>query len=50
MPVYSFVGRLTQQKGVLLILDAIEEMVRRTNRKINILVGGMGSLSDPYAT
>jgi starch synthase len=48
VPVYSFVGRLTQQKGVLLILDAVEEMVRRTNGKINILVGGMGSPSDPY--
>jgi len=29
-------------------LDAVEEMVRRTNGKINILVGGMGSPSDPY--
>lgn len=48
VPIYSFVGRLTQQKGVLLILDAVEEMVRRTNGKINILVGGMGSPSDPY--
>ena len=48
VPIYSFVGRLTQQKGVLLILDAVEEMVRRTNGKINILVGGMGSRSDPY--
>ena len=48
VPVYSFVGRLTQQKGVLLILDAVEEMVKRTNGKINILVGGMGSPSDPY--
>ena len=48
VPVYSFVGRLTQQKGVLLILDAVEEMVKKTNGKINILVGGMGSPSDPY--
>ena len=48
VPVYSFVGRLTEQKGVLLILDAVEEMVRKTNGKINILVGGMGSKTDPY--
>ena len=48
VPVYSFVGRLTQQKGVLLILDAVEEIVRRTNGKVNILVGGMGNPSDPY--
>src|SRR5574344_2169275 len=25
VPVYSFVGRLTRQKGVLLILDVVEE-------------------------
>ena len=48
MPIYSFVGRLTQQKGVLLILDSVEEIVRRTNGKVNILVGGMGNPSDPY--
>ena len=48
VPVYSFVGRLTQQKGVLLILDSVEQLVRKTNGKINILVGGMGNPSDPY--
>ena len=48
VPIYSFVGRLTEQKGVLLILDSVEEMVKKTNGKINILVGGMGSPSDPY--
>ena len=48
VPVYSFVGRLTQQKGVLMILDAAEEIIRKTNGKVNILVGGMGSPSDPY--
>ena len=48
VPIYSFVGRLTQQKGVLLILDSVEEIVRRTNGKVNILVGGMGNPSDPY--
>ena len=48
VPVYSFVGRITQQKGVLLILDCVEELVRKTNGKINILVGGMGNPKDPY--
>ena len=48
VPVYSFVGRLTQQKGVLMILDSVEELIHRTNGKINILVGGMGNQSDPY--
>ena len=48
VPIYSFVGRLTQQKGVLMILDAAEEIIRKTNGKVNILVGGMGSPGDPY--
>jgi len=48
VPIYSFVGRLTQQKGVLLILDAAEEIIRRTGGKVNILVGGMGNPKDPY--
>ena len=48
VPIFSFVGRITQQKGILLILDIVEEMVRITNGKINILVGGMGDRRDPY--
>jgi starch synthase len=48
VPIYSFVGRLTQQKGVLMILDAAEEIIRKTSGKVNILVGGMGSPGDPY--
>ena len=48
VPIFSFVGRITQQKGVLLILDVVEEMIRITGGKINILVGGMGDRRDPY--
>jgi glycogen synthase len=48
IPLYSFVGRITQQKGVLLILDAAETLIQRTSGKINILVGGMGNMKDPY--
>ena len=48
VPIFSFVGRITQQKGILLILDIVEEMIRITNGKINILVGGMGDRRDPY--
>lgn len=49
VPVFSFVGRITKQKGVKLILDAAEEMINSTNGKINILVGGMGYKNDPYS-
>jgi glycogen synthase len=48
IPLYSFVGRITLQKGVLLILDAAETLIQRTSGKINILVGGMGNMKDPY--
>ena len=48
VPIYSFVGRLTQQKGVLMILDSVEEVIRITGGKVNILVGGMGDPRDPY--
>ena len=48
VPVFSFIGRITKQKGILLILEAAEEMIKFTNGKINILVGGTGDKSDPY--
>lgn len=48
VPIFSFVGRLCEQKGVLLILDSVEELVMKTNHKINILIGGMGDMNDPY--
>ena len=48
VPLYSFIGRITQQKGVLLILEACETLINKYNGKINILVGGMGNPKDPY--
>ena len=48
VPIFSFIGRLTEQKGVFLILQTVEEMINSTNGKINILIGGMGDKNDPY--
>ena len=48
VPLYSFVGRLTAQKGVMLILDVVEELINKTEGKINILLGGKGDSNDPY--
>jgi len=48
IPLFSFVGRITQQKGVILILDAAESLIQRTGGKINFLLGGMGNMKDPY--
>ena len=48
VPIYAFVGRITRQKGVHLILEVAEELINKTGGQINILVGGMGVHSDPY--
>lgn len=48
VPIFSFVGRITEQKGVYLILEIVEELILHTNNKINILLGGMGNKTDPY--
>lgn len=49
MPIFSFVGRITSQKGVHLILNAVESLMQSTNNKVMVLIGGMASKSDPYA-
>jgi glycogen synthase len=48
VPLFSFVGRITQQKGVILILEAVENLIQKYEAKVNILVGGMGNPKDPY--
>jgi len=48
IPVFSFVGRIVLQKGVHLILNAVHEMMQTYQGKIQILVGGMAMMSDPY--
>ena len=48
VPIFSFIGSITKQKGVLLILDVVEELINLTCGKINILIGGMGDREDPY--
>lgn len=49
MPVFAFVGRITVQKGVHLILDAAEELIVSTNRNVLILVGGKANRVEEYA-
>jgi starch synthase len=48
IPLLSFIGRITEQKGVILILEAAEALIKKYNGKINILVGGMGNPKDKY--
>lgn len=49
IPVFAFVGRVTSQKGVHMILNAVDELVAHTGGRIQILCGGPASQSDPYA-
>lgn len=48
IPLFAFVGRITLQKGVHLILQATEQLLRECDYKIQILVGGMASEADAY--
>lgn len=49
IPLFAFVGRITSQKGVHLILNAVDELVGHTNGKIQILVGGPANYADDYS-
>lgn len=48
IPVFAFVGRITEQKGVALICHTAEMIITKMNGKVNIIVGGMGNMKDPY--
>lgn len=50
IPLFSFVGRITSQKGVHMILNAVEELIGFTGGKIQILVGGPADQSDTYSS
>lgn len=49
VPLLSFVGRITTQKGVHLILDAAETLIVKSGFKVNILVGGAANMKEPYS-
>ena len=50
IPLYSFIGRITKQKGILLMLECVEDLVLLTKDQINILIGGKGDRTDPYVS
>ncbi|GAM27650.1 hypothetical protein SAMD00019534_108260 [Acytostelium subglobosum LB1] len=50
IPIFSFVGRIVLQKGVHLILNAMRELIGHYQGKIQVLVGGMANMKDPYAS
>lgn len=49
IPLFAFVGRITSQKGVHMILNAVDELIGHTSGKIQILVAGPANYSDEYA-
>jgi len=49
IPIFAFVGRVTAQKGVHLILDCAEGIIQRMNEKVQILVGGPANMGEPYS-
>ncbi|CBZ50111.1 granule-bound starch synthase WX-TsB protein,related [Neospora caninum Liverpool] len=49
IPLLAFIGRITQQKGVHLIVELAENLIRRYNGRVQILVGGMANWNDGYA-
>jgi starch synthase len=40
VPLLAFIGRITKQKGVHLILDCIEPILYEYNFNVQFLVGG----------
>jgi glycogen synthase len=49
IPVFCFVGRITEQKGVHLIVNTVEELLHRFEHKLQIIVGGMVNWKEPYS-
>eukprot|EP01099_Mayorella_cantabrigiensis_P002095 TRINITY_DN1920_c0_g2_i2.p1 TRINITY_DN1920_c0_g2~~TRINITY_DN1920_c0_g2_i2.p1 ORF type:complete len:779 (-),score=196.83 TRINITY_DN1920_c0_g2_i2:145-2481(-) len=49
IPVFSFVGRITSQKGVHLICETAEELIRYHKGQVQIIVGGPADPKDLYA-
>jgi starch synthase len=47
-PLFAFVGRITAQKGVHLILESVEVLLRDYGMKLHFLVGGQAADTDPY--
>jgi len=49
IPLFGFVGRISEQKGVFLLLEAANQLINSTGGKCQFIVGGMASNDDPYA-
>lgn len=46
---FGFIGRITEQKGIHLILEAAETMIPATSFKVQFIVGGQAVSSEKYS-
>lgn len=46
---FGFVGRITEQKGVHLIIEAAAQLIPQCNLKVQFLVGGPGNKNEKYS-
>lgn len=49
IPVFGFVGRICEQKGVELLAHVAQDIISRTNGKAQFIIGGYAPANDPYA-
>jgi len=49
IPLFGFVGRITEQKGVHMIIDAAEALIPASNFRIQFIVGGPASQTEAYS-
>ena len=47
IPVYSFIGEISEDKGIMLIFDSIDEIMKKANSKINIILFAKGNNNNP---
>ncbi|CDJ33173.1 glycogen synthase, putative [Eimeria mitis] len=49
IPIFAFIGRITEQKGVHLILEAAETLITKHRGRVQLILGGMANWKDGYA-
>lgn len=49
VPVFGFVGRICEQKGVELLAYVAQDIISRTNGRAQFIIGGYAPANDPYA-
>lgn len=48
IPLFAFIGRVTKQKGVHLIIDAVESLLQEFQHQIQFLIGGPSDSKEEY--